>query len=148
MKTVDNALIRQLAELLKETDLSEIEIQEDAFRVRVARTVMVAAPVPVPAAMTSAGETSASLAAEDTVTPATPGAVCSPMVGNLYSAPRPGADPFIKPGDTVTAGQTLFIVEAMKVMNPIPAPRGGTVRQILVTDGQPVEYNDVLVVIS
>jgi acetyl-CoA carboxylase biotin carboxyl carrier protein len=82
------------------------------------------------------------------VTPDTPGAVCSPMVGNLYRSPRPGADPFIKVGDKVTTGQTLFIVEAMKVMNPIPAARAGTVKEILVQDNQPVEYNEVLAVIE
>jgi acetyl-CoA carboxylase biotin carboxyl carrier protein len=144
--TVDTALIRELAALLSETDLTEIEIVEDGRSVRVARQVQavavsaapVAAPAAAPAAVSAAGGAPAVEA----------GAVTSPMVGTVYSAPEPGAAPFIRAGDRVNKGQTLLIVEAMKTMNPIPAPRDGRVVRILVENGQPVEFGEPLVVLE
>ncbi|MGL6059062.1 MAG: acetyl-CoA carboxylase biotin carboxyl carrier protein [Bradyrhizobium sp.] len=149
-KNDDSALIRELALLLDETSLTEIEIERAGLRVRVARNVSVAAALPagyMPAAGdASAAAASASLAAAD---PAKhPGAVPSPMVGTAYWAPEPGAKPFVEVGTRVTAGQTLLIIEAMKTMNQIPSPRTGTVTQILVEDGQPVEFGEPLMIIE
>ena len=148
--TVDKDLIRELSALLDETGLSEIEIEQAGLRVRVARggTVIAAAPVATPAVVVPqvapAGITSA--AAPD---PAKhPGVVASPMVGTAYLAAEPGARPFVDVGTRVQAGQTLLIVEAMKTMNQIPAPRAGTVKQILVEDGQPVEFGEPLMIIE
>jgi acetyl-CoA carboxylase biotin carboxyl carrier protein len=140
----DNALIRGLAQLLAETNLTEIEIERAGLRVRVARNVTVAASVPMaaPAAATPSG-------APVAVDPAKhPGTVPSPMVGTVYWASEPGAKPFVEVGNKVRAGETLLIIEAMKTMNQIPAPRAGTVTQILVEDGQPVEFGEPLVVIE
>ena len=149
-KNDDSALIRELALLLDETSLTEIEIERAGLRVRVARNVSVAAALPagyMPAAGdASAAAASASSAAAD---PAKhPGAVPSPMVGTAYWAPEPGAKPFVEVGTRVTAGQTLLIIEAMKTMNQIPSPRTGTVTQILVEDGQPVEFGEPLMIIE
>lgn len=143
-RRIDQALIRELAQLLKETELSEIEIEHKDLRVRVARNLAAAAPiaVAVPAQATLAAAPSVENAKQN------PGGVPSPMVGTAYLAPEPGAKPFIDVGAKVREGQTLLIVEAMKTMNAIPAPRGGTVTQILVEDGQPVEYGEPLVVIE
>jgi acetyl-CoA carboxylase biotin carboxyl carrier protein len=144
--SVDSALIRHLAELLKETELSEIEIQQENFRVRVARQVHVGAMVAAPMAAALASPTNAP---EDVaISAAHPGAVASPMVGNLYTAARPGAEAFIKVGDSITVGQTLFIVEAMKVMNPILAPRAGTITKIFIENAQPIEFGEPLMVIE
>ena len=150
-KSDDSALIRELALLLDETSLTEIEIERAGLRVRVARNVSIAASMPVnyqPAPSGSAGSIA-------TVTPAAiadlakhPGAVPSPMVGTAYSASEPGAKPFIEVGTKVSVGQTLLIIEAMKTMNQIPSPRAGTVTQILVEDGQPVEFGEPLVIIE
>lgn len=147
---VDKSLIRELGQLLDETNLTEIEICEGNKSIRVARgntTVSgaVAAPAAIPAApVPPAPPPSAptDIAADEA------GAVPSPMVGTIYLSPQPGADPFIKVGDAVSEGQTLLIVEAMKVMNQIPAPRSGTVKRIAVEDGQPVEFGETLVVIE
>ena len=142
---IDEALLRKLAQLLNETGLTEIEYENNGQRIRVNRgggpTVIAAAPV---AAVPAAGGGAAAPAA-----PAGPpaGAVTSPMVGTAYLAPEPGAEPFIKAGDKVKKGQTLLIIEAMKVMNPIPAPDAGTVEAILINDGQPVEYGEPLLVL-
>jgi acetyl-CoA carboxylase biotin carboxyl carrier protein len=139
---VDRELIHELTKLLEETGLTEIEIEQDGQRVRVARNV--AAPA-APRAM-------AAPAPHSVVAPIDPskhpGVVTSPMVGTAYAAPEPGAKPFIEIGTPVKAGDTLLIVEAMKTMNQIPAPRAGTVIQILFEDSQPVEFGEPLVIIE
>ncbi len=150
--TSDGALIRELALLLDETSLTEIEIERAGLRVRVARNVTVAASVPVaaplaagPVAATPPIAASAGAGADFSKHP---GAVPSPMVGTAYWASEPGAKPFIEVGAKVSVGQTLLIIEAMKTMNQIPSPRAGTVTQILVEDGQPVEFGEPLVIIE
>ena len=143
---VDHDLIRELARLLDETGLSEIEIEQAGLRVRVARvgTVIAAAPSVVVPQVAPAGIISA--AAPD---PAKhPGVVASPMVGKAYLAAEPGARPFVDVGTRVQAGQTLLIVEAMKTMNQIPSPRAGTVIQVLIEDGQPVEFGEPLMIVE
>ena len=147
----DGALIRELALLLDETKLTEIEIERAGLRVRVARNVSIAAAMP--AAYAPAPAPVAAVAAPVAAAPAEaaakhPGVVPSPMVGTVYWAPEPGARPFVEVGSKVTAGQTLVIIEAMKTMNQIPAPRAGTVTQILVEDGAPVEFGEPLVIIE
>jgi len=144
-------LIRELAELLGETGLSEIELERQGLRIRVARNMMFTGS-PVPAA---APAPHAPAASPTPTSPAAksepgdhPGAIPSPMVGTAYRAPEPGAPPFVEVGSKVTQGQTLLIVEAMKMMNHIPAPRAGTIAAILIEDGQPVEYGEPLVVIE
>jgi acetyl-CoA carboxylase biotin carboxyl carrier protein len=149
--TSDAALIRELALLLDETSLTEIEIERAGLRVRVARNVGIAASVPtVPVAMTApqADPAVAAVPAASADLSKHPGAVPSPMVGTAYWAPEPGAKPFIEVGAKVSVGQTLMIIEAMKTMNQIPSPRAGTVIQILVEDGQPVEFGEPLVIIE
>jgi acetyl-CoA carboxylase biotin carboxyl carrier protein len=150
----DSALIRELALLLDETSLTEIEIERAGLRVRVARNISIAAGIPAgltamaaaPAA--AAAVASAASAAIGTDFSKHPGVVPSPMVGTAYWSPEPGAKPFIEVGSKVTAGQTLLIIEAMKTMNQIPSPRAGTVTQILIEDGQPVEFGEPLVIIE
>lgn len=148
----DLALIRELALLLDETSLTEIEIERAGLRLRVARNISVAATMPMPMAAAPAAMTAAASAAAPGTAAADlskhPGAVTSPMVGTAYWAPEPGAKPFIEVGTKVSVGQTLLIIEAMKTMNQIPSPRAGTVTQILVEDGQPVEYGEPLVIIE
>lgn len=146
---VDVKLVRQLAELLDASGLSEIEVEDGHRKIRVARTlsgVVAAAPTPVqvaaPAPATAAPVPATAQAGSH------PGAVKSPMVGTAYLTPDPESAPFIAVGSTVSEGQTLLIIEAMKVMNPIPAPRAGKVTQILVGSGQPVEFDQPLVVIE
>ena len=146
----DSALIRELALLLDETSLTEIEIERAGLRLRVARNISVAATMPMqmaaaPAALPVAAAASAPAAADLSKHP---GAVTSPMVGTAYWAPEPGAKPFIEVGSKVSVGQTLLIIEAMKTMNQIPSPRAGTVTQIVIEDGQPVEYGEPLVIIE
>jgi acetyl-CoA carboxylase biotin carboxyl carrier protein len=146
----DSALIRELALLLDETSLTEIEIERAGLRVRVARNISIAAAMPAhvaAAAAAPAGAASAGAAAAADLANH-PGVVPSPMVGTAYWAPEPGAKPFIEVGTKVSAGQTLLIIEAMKTMNQIPSPRDGTVTQILVEDGQPVEFGEPLVIIE
>ncbi|MGI9386382.1 MAG: acetyl-CoA carboxylase biotin carboxyl carrier protein [Methyloligellaceae bacterium] len=151
---LDKDLIRELAELLRETDLSEIEIERKGLRIRVARNIAVsstlsAAPVPSITPVAERGHPAtiqADKGADDVA--AHPGAVTSPMVGTVYRAPEPGAQPFVEVGATVAMGETLLIVEAMKTMNQIPAPKAGTVTAILVEDGQPVEFGEPLIVIE
>jgi acetyl-CoA carboxylase biotin carboxyl carrier protein len=155
--SIDFEEIRKLAELIQETDLNEIEIEEDDFRICVSRggsSVVQAAvaPAPVVAAPAPAAN-QAAIAPVDAQAAAGgfenhPGAVKSPMVGTAYLQPEPDAPSFVKVGDTVKAGDTLMIIEAMKVMNPIKAPSAGTVTQILVDDASPVEFDEVLVVIE
>ncbi len=151
----EKALIRELAELLTETNLSEIELEREGLRVRVARNITVAAHAPLAAATAalsapagSSGHADAGAGSGQTAGAAHPGAVTSPMVGTAYRAPEPSAPAFVELGQTVTEGQTVMIVEAMKTMNQIPAPRSGTVKEILVEDGQPVEYGEPLLVIA
>jgi acetyl-CoA carboxylase biotin carboxyl carrier protein len=148
--TSDGALIRELALLLDETSLTEIEIEREGLRVRVARNVSIAASVPAAAAVAAVpapapGAAQAAAAADFSKHP---GAVPSPMVGTAYWASEPGAKPFIEVGSKVSVGQTLLIIEAMKTMNQIPSPRAGTVTQILIEDGQPVEFGEPLVIIE
>jgi acetyl-CoA carboxylase biotin carboxyl carrier protein len=146
----DSALIRELALLLDETSLTEIEIERAGLRVRVARNISIAAAMPAHVAAIAAapaGAASAGTAATADLANH-PGVVPSPMVGTAYWAPEPGAKPFIEVGTKVSAGQTLLIIEAMKTMNQIPSPRAGTVTQILVEDGQPVEFGEPLVIIE
>lgn len=157
----DVEFIRALAELLTENDLSELQVKRDypedgSLNVRVSRISSVAATVAVPAAppapavpATPAPAAPASPAPTDAGDPAShPGAVTSPMVGTAYLAPEPGADNFVKVGDKVAEGQTLLIVEAMKTMNHIPAPKTGTVKRILVEDGAPVEFGAPLMIVE
>ncbi|MEY9184439.1 acetyl-CoA carboxylase biotin carboxyl carrier protein [Bradyrhizobium sp. USDA 326] len=148
----DSALVRELALLLDETSLTEIEIERAGLRLRVARNISVAATMPMPVAAGPAAVAAAGSAAAPATAAADlskhPGAVTSPMVGTAYWAPEPGAKPFIEVGTKVAVGQTLLIIEAMKTMNQIPSPRAGTVTQILVEDGQPVEYGEPLVIIE
>lgn len=142
--SMDADLIRELADLLSETGLTEIEIEHKDMRVRVAR-----GGAPAPAVMAAPPPAVSSPdAASDTTSAAHPGTVSSPMVGTVYRSPEPGADTFVEVGSTVSEGQTVMIVEAMKTMNHIPSPRAGTITQILVEDGQPVEYGEPLVVIE
>jgi acetyl-CoA carboxylase biotin carboxyl carrier protein len=149
----DSALIRELALLLDETSLTEIEIERAGLRVRVARNNSIAAAVPPTVAPVAHAPVAAAPGAAPAAAPGAdfanhPGVVPSPMVGTAYFAPEPGAKPFIEVGARVTAGQTLLIIEAMKTMNQIPSPRAGTVTQILVEDGQPVEFGEPLVIIE
>ena len=144
---VDIKLVRQLAELLNETGLTEIEVEDDDRKIRVARTlqaasVAVAAPAPVAAAAPAAAPAAPTAPADHA------GALKSPMVGTVYLAASPEAAPFASVGDTVKEGDTIVIIEAMKVMNPITATKGGKVTQVLVANGQPVEYDQPLVVIE
>lgn len=145
---LDEKIVRKLSELLQEMGLTEIEYEAGGHRIRVARSAApaVAAPVVVPQAVApaAAGQPPAPGAAE--AVPAN--AVTSPMVGTAYIAPEPGAAAFVSVGDSVKEGQTLLIIEAMKVMNQIPSPRAGKVTQILVEDGQPVEYGEPLLIIE
>jgi len=148
---IDDALIRKLAELLDETGLTEIEFAEGDKRLRVAKTVNQTVTASTPSIVQVAAEApqAAATGAEAPASGGTPdGAVTSPMVGTVYLAPEPGAPNFVKVGDSVSEGQTLLIVEAMKVMNPIRAQRSGTVKQILVDDAQPVEFGEVLLVVA
>ena len=151
---IDQDLIRDLANILNETDLTEIEIEQDELRIRVSRasgTHYVQAPMPMaqsaaPAPIAQpapAGEAAPSASAAPSGN-----AVPAPMVGTAYLAPAPGAKPFIEVGQSVKEGQTILIIEAMKTMNQIPAPRSGKITEILVVDGQPVEYGEPLVVIG
>ena len=149
---INSKAIRELADLLNDTGLTEIEVADGDQAIRVSKgggTVVAAAGAPAaPMASDPAIPGVATTAVPDATAHNHPGAVTSPMVGTVYTAPEPGAPAFISKGDSVKAGDTLMIVEAMKVMNPIKADKGGTVTQILVDDAQPVEFGDVLVVIE
>jgi acetyl-CoA carboxylase biotin carboxyl carrier protein len=150
---IDTRLVRRLAGILNDTGLSEIEVERGDLKIRVSRT-LVAAPVAVqampPMAAPAPAATPAAAAPPEAVGETLPPGelIKSPMVGTVYLAPQPGANPFIKVGDTVTQGQTLLIIEAMKTMNPIPAPKAGVVRAVLAEDGQPVEFGEPLAVIE
>lgn len=146
---IDVALVRQLAELLDETQLTEIEVQDGERKVRVARSVTVAAaPAPPPVAAAAPAAPAAAPVAAAATPPDHANAVKSPMVGTAYLSPEPGAAPFVSVGDKVAAGATILIIEAMKVMNPITAPTGGTVIAVLVDSGQPVEFDQPLIIIA
>jgi len=148
---IDPALVRELAELLTSNALNEIEVEDGDRKIRVRRE-----PAPLIAAAPAAAPQSAAPAAAQAPSAAPPPAeedfggetVKSPMVGTAFMSPEPGAKPFVSVGDAVSAGDTLLIVEAMKVMNPITAPKGGVVRKILVADAQPVEFDQPLVVLA
>ena len=152
-QAIDPDLVRQLAKILDDTGLSEIEVEHGELRLRIARTLVAAAApmhqhvVHAPAAAPVAAAPPPAVAAP-VADASHPGAVPSPMVGTAYLSPEPGAPPFIKVGDTVTAGQTLMVVEAMKTFNPIPAPRAGKITAILVGDSHPVEYGEPLVILE
>ena len=147
---IDDAAVRKLAELLDETSLTEIEYEVEGQRIRVARgsatvaAALPAAPAPAAAAAPASAATGSPAAAESL--PA--GTVTAPMVGTVYVAGEPGAPPFVKVGDQVRQGQTLLIIEAMKVMNPLASPRAGTVTKIMISDGQPIEFGEPLLVID
>ncbi len=142
---VSEDLVRKLAGLLEETGLNEIEYEAEDRRIRVSRAGAVA---PLAAAAPPPAVAPAPAVAPDSADALPPGAVTSPMVGTVYVASEPGAPPFVKVGDSVSEGQTLLIIEAMKVMNPLASPRAGKVTQILVSDGEPVEFGALLLVIE
>ncbi|SOE17265.1 biotin carboxyl carrier protein [Hoeflea halophila] len=150
--SIDQDLIRDLANILNDTDLTEIEIEQDDLRVRVSRAgtpQMVHAPVaqsPAPAAQPAAAQPAEAPAAAASKPSAN--AVTAPMVGTVYMSPAPGAKPFVEVGQSVKEGQTILIIEAMKTMNQIPAPRSGKVVEILVGDADPVEYGEPMIVIE
>jgi len=143
----EQRLIRQLAELLNETGLSEIEIEKSGLKVRVARTLNVQSTIAAPA-VGVAGPTAAPTAAKPADPAKHPGVVKSPMVGTAYRSPEPGAATFVEVGSQVSQGDTLFIIEAMKTMNQIPAPHGGKVTAILIENGQPVEFGEPMIIIE
>lgn len=149
---IDARLVRRLAGILNETGLSEIEVEHDGLKIRVARTLTAAPPVAIAAPAVAAPPAPAlsieAAAAAPTPAPAAGDAVKSPMVGTVYLQPQPDAPSFVKVGDTVAEGQTLMIVEAMKTMNPIPAPRAGKILEIIVANGQPVEFGEPLAIIG
>ncbi len=150
-QAIDPDLVRELAKILDDIGLSEIEVEHGELRLRIARTLVAAAPVQthmVQAAAPAAPAPAAPPPSAAADAASHPGAVPSPMVGTAYLSPEPGAAVFIKVGDTVAAGQTMLVVEAMKTFNPIPAPRAGKVIAILVTDAQPVEYGEPLVILE
>lgn len=148
---VDTSLVRELAEMLGDTGLTEIEVEDGDRKIRVSRgggVAMAAAPAPMANPAPAAPTTPAAPAETAPAEADTAGAMKSPMVGTVYLAPEPGASDFVKVGDSVKEGQTLLIVEAMKVMNPITADKAGTVKSILVENAQPVEFDQPLIVIG
>ena len=147
---VDTSLVRELAEMLGETGLTEIEVEDGDRKIRVSRGGGVAMAAPAPAPVAAAAPAAPAAPAAEASAPAvdTAGAIKSPMVGTVYLAAEPGAPDFVKVGDSVKEGQTLVIVEAMKVMNPITADKAGTVKSILVENAQPVEFDQPLVVVG
>lgn len=154
-KNIDADLVRSLADILNDTDLTEIEVERGDLKIKVKREVTVAA-APIQYAAAPAPVAHAAPAAAPVSMPSDPATIVarsgeevkSPMVGTAYLQPAPGSDPFVKAGDKVKKGQTLLIVEAMKTMNPIQAPRDGVVAEILVGDAQPVEFGEALVVLE
>jgi acetyl-CoA carboxylase biotin carboxyl carrier protein len=146
---IEADLVRQLAELLNQNDLTEIEVEDGDRKISVKRNVVVAAAAPAAAPAAPPAAVPAAAAPDPAVSPANhPGAVKSPMVGTVFLAGEPGAKPFVAAGQSVREGDTLLIIEAMKVMNPIVAPRAGTVSAVLVLDAQPVEYDQPLVILE
>ncbi len=149
---IDSKAIKQLADLLEETGLNEIEVADGDKAIRVSKgggTVVAAAGTPaISMPSDPAIPQQANTSAPETTAQSHPGAVTSPMVGTAYLQGEPGSAPFVQKGDSVKAGDTLIIIEAMKVMNPIKAEKGGTVTKVLIENGQPVEFGDVLVVVE
>ena len=149
---IDKKAIRDLAEIMNETGLGEIEIENGDHRLRVSRGSSAAAPEAVQAVMPAApapvADPALAAAAPAADVSSHPGAVKSPMVGTVYLSPEPGAAPFVRPGDTVSQGQTLLIVEAMKTMNPIAAPKAGKVVELLVDNEEPIEFGQPLAIIE
>jgi acetyl-CoA carboxylase biotin carboxyl carrier protein len=152
---IDTRLVRKLADILSDTGLTEIEVEQGELRIRVARELIAApqavtyAAAPAPQAVAAASAPAASAPAPAAAAPAQRGEpVKSPMVGTVYLQSQPGSPAFVSVGDRVTEGQTLLIIEAMKTMNPIPAPKAGVITAILVADTQPVEYGEPLVLIE
>ena len=146
---LNDDLVRRLAELLQENGLTEIEYESEGHRIRVSRGGGAAAVAAAPAAPAPAAAAAPAAAPSGPSSDAVPaGSVTSPMVGTAYCAAQPGSAPFVKVGDTVREGQTILIIEAMKVMNQIPAPRAGKVTAVMVEDGQPVEFGEPLLVIE
>jgi acetyl-CoA carboxylase biotin carboxyl carrier protein len=147
--TIDPRLVRKLADILTDTGLTEIEVEQEGVRIRVARQ-LIAAAAPVTYAVAPPAVGPAPVAAAPAPAPTAPVGepVKSPMVGTVYLQAKPGDPPFIRVGDTVAAGQTLLIVEAMKTMNPIASPRAGVVLQILAEDATPVEFGEALVILE
>jgi len=153
-RPIDTRTVRKLADILKETDLTEIEVEQGDLKIRVSRAA-VAGPAPVAGPVTYAAAPAApapAAAAAPAVASAPAQAagevIKSPMVGTVYLSPAPGANTFVKVGDTVSVGQTLLIIEAMKTMNPIPATKAGKVVEILAADGQPVEFGEGLIIVD
>jgi acetyl-CoA carboxylase biotin carboxyl carrier protein len=149
--SVDEELVRHLARLLEETGLTELEYDTGKVRVRLSRGggAQMVVSAPLVAQQNTALSSNAAPAAPASIEASShPGAVTAPMVGTVYVASEPGAPPFVKAGDRVSEGQTLFIIEAMKTMNPIRAPRAGTVTQIFAVNAQPVEYGEVLLILE
>jgi acetyl-CoA carboxylase biotin carboxyl carrier protein len=152
--SAEGQMIRELAELLNNTGLTEIEIEKSGLKIRVAKTISIAAAVPqsyaavaAPPAGVAPGDAKQSLPASGDLSKH-PGAVKSPMVGTAYRSPEPGAPTFCEVGSKVNQGDTLLIIEAMKTMNQIPAPRAGTVKAILIENAQPVEYGEPLIILE
>ncbi len=157
---LDTGLVRELAAILREADLGELEVEHEGTRVRVTKAVAHPAPVTYGAPQAAPPPVAAAATAGDTSTGGAPGpsagtdgeslkdAVTSPMVGTCYLSPEPGASVFVNEGDKVEKGQTLMLVEAMKTFNPVEAPRPGTVTKILVTDAQPVEFGEPLLILT
>jgi len=153
----DSGMIRELAEIMAETGLTELELNHGENNLRLSRITPAAPPHIMAAPFAAPTAAPAAPAAPEGVSEAAPtaasagehpGTISSPMVGTVYLAPQPGADPFVSAGDRVNEGDTLMIIEAMKVMNPLPAPRAGTVKAVLVSDSQPVEFGDPLIIIE
>lgn len=154
---LDTGLVRELASILRDADLGEIEIEHEGLRVRVSKPAAPAvaaayaapvAPAPTPAVAAPAGMTTETAIPPGGGTSAPENAVTSPMVGTVYFAPEPGAPSFVSVGDKVKKGDTLMLVEAMKTFNPVESPRAGTIKEIIVTDAQPVEFGEPLIVIE
>jgi len=143
---IDDDLVRKLSALLDETGLTEIEFADGERRIRVCKTVQIVSAAQQFA--TTAEEESITASVEPDTLADHPGAVIAPMVGTVYAAPEPGADPFVSLGDTVDAGQTLLLIEAMKTFNPVRAPKAGRVAQILISDATPVEYGELLIILE
>ncbi len=154
-RPIDTRTVRKLADILKETDLTEIEVEQGDLKIRVSRAA-VAGPAPVAAPVAYAAAPAAAPAPVAAAAPAVAASpaqaagelIKSPMVGTVYLSPAPGANAFVKVGDTVSVGQTLLIIEAMKTMNPIPATKAGKVVEILAADGQPVEFGEGLIIVD
>ncbi len=147
-RDVDENLIRRLASLLDEIGLTEIEYSERGWSVRVSKAAKGAIATPAGAAGTEPGATAEAEGEDQEAAASHPGAVTSPMVGTVYVAPEPGEEPYVKMDDMVSEGQTLFLIEAMKTMNPIRAPHGGKVTRIFVKNATPVEYGEVLLILE